>query len=31
MPQFAVNPLRLNPYPNFKYRVKWDGRYVAGI
>ena len=31
MPQFSVNPLRLNPYPNFKYRVKWDGRYVAGI
>jgi phage tail-like protein len=31
MPQFAVNPLRLNPYPNFKYRVKWDGRYVAGV
>ena len=31
MPQFSVNPLRLNPYPNFKFRVKWDGRYVAGI
>ena len=31
MPQFPVNPQRLTPYPNFKYRVKWDGRYVAGI
>jgi phage tail-like protein len=31
MPQFPVNPLRLNPYPNFKYRLKWDGRYVAGV
>jgi phage tail-like protein len=31
MAQFPVNPQRLTPYPNFKYRVKWDGRYVAGI
>lgn len=31
MPQFSVNAFRLNPYPNFKYRLKWDGRYVAGI
>jgi phage tail-like protein len=31
MPSFPVNPQRLTPYPNFKYRVKWDGRYVAGI
>ena len=22
---------RLDPYKNFKFRVKWDGRYVAGI
>ena len=22
---------RLIPYKNFKFRVKWDGRYVAGI
>jgi len=21
----------LDPYKNFKFRVKWDGRYVAGI
>lgn len=31
MPQFSVNPTRLDPYKNFKFRVKWDGRYVAGI
>jgi len=31
MPPFSVNPLRLNPYPNFMFRVKWDGRYVAGL
>jgi phage tail-like protein len=31
MPEFAVNPHRFDPYKNFKFRVKWDGRYVAGI
>lgn len=31
MPQFAVNPSRVDPYKDFKFRVKWDGRYVAGI
>jgi phage tail-like protein len=31
MPQFTVNPSRFDPYKNFKFRVKWDGRYVAGI
>ena len=31
MPQFAVNPHRFDPYKNFKFRVKWDGRDVAGI
>jgi phage tail-like protein len=31
MVQFAVNPLRFDPYKNFKFRVKWDGRYVAGV
>jgi phage tail-like protein len=29
--QFSANPLRFDPYKNFKFRVKWDGRYVAGI
>lgn len=28
---FVVNPQRHDPYKNFKFRVKWDGRYVAGI
>jgi phage tail-like protein len=31
MPQFTVNPHRTDPYKNFKFRLKWDGRYVAGI
>ncbi|MDX1622280.1 MAG: phage tail protein [Nitriliruptorales bacterium] len=31
MPQFTVNPHRFDPYKNFKFRVKWDGRVVAGI
>ena len=31
MPQFAVNPTRFDPYKNFKFRIKWDGRYVAGV
>jgi phage tail-like protein len=31
VPQFAVNPQRFDPYKNFKFRIKWDGRYVAGV
>ena len=31
MAQFSVNPTRFDPYKNFKFRVKWDGRYVAGV
>ncbi len=31
MAQFSVNATRFDPYKNFKFRVKWDGRYVAGI
>jgi phage tail-like protein len=31
MAQFAVNATRLDPYKNFKFRVKWDNRYVAGV
>ena len=31
MPQFSVNATRFDPYKNFKFRVKWDGRDVAGI
>jgi phage tail-like protein len=31
MPQFTVNARRFDPYKNFKFRVKWNGRYVAGV
>ena len=31
MAQFSVNAQRFDPYKNFKFRVKWGGRYVAGI
>jgi phage tail-like protein len=31
MAEFSVNATRFDPYKNFKFRVKWDGRYVAGI
>ena len=31
MAQFSVNAQRFDPYKNFKFRVKWDGRFVAGL
>jgi len=31
MAQFTVNTRRFDPYKNFKFRVKWDGHYVAGV
>jgi phage tail-like protein len=31
MAQFTVNADRFDPYKAFKFRVKWDGRYVAGV
>ena len=31
MAQFSVNAERFDPYKNYKFRVKWDGRFVAGI
>jgi phage tail-like protein len=31
MSQFSVNAQRFDPYKNFKFRVRWDGRYVAGV
>ena len=30
MAQFTVNAQRFDPYKNFKFRIKWDGKYVAG-
>jgi phage tail-like protein len=31
MAEFTVNAARVDPYKNFKFRVKWDGKYVAGV
>jgi phage tail-like protein len=32
MAEFTVNAAqRRDPYKNFKFRVKWDGKYVAGV
>jgi phage tail-like protein len=31
MAEFTVNAQRFDPYKNFKFRVKWDGHYVAGV
>jgi len=30
MAEFSANASRFDPYKNFRFRVKWDGRYVAG-
>ena len=31
MAEFSVNAERFDPYKNFKFRVKMDGKYVAGV
>jgi len=31
MARFTVNATRSDPYRGFRFRLKWDGRYVAGI
>jgi phage tail-like protein len=31
MAKFTVNTHRFDPYRNFKFRVKVDGQYVAGV
>ena len=31
MAQFTVNAQRFDPYKNFKFRIKWDNQYVAGV
>lgn len=28
---FPANPNRIDPYKNFRFRVKWDGKDVAGF
>lgn len=31
MAEFPVNPTRFDPYKNFKFRLKWDGQFIASI
>ncbi|MGB8508732.1 MAG: phage tail protein, partial [Pyrinomonadaceae bacterium] len=31
MAKFTANPLRYDPYHNFKFKVKIDNQYVAGL
>jgi phage tail-like protein len=31
MAEFTANPQRFDPYKGFNFRLKWDGRYVAGV
>jgi phage tail-like protein len=31
MAEFPTNPQRFDPYKSFKFRVKWDNKYVAGV
>ncbi|AIF82577.1 conserved hypothetical phage tail region protein [Candidatus Nitrososphaera evergladensis SR1] len=31
MAQFEINAQRFDPYKNFKFRIKWDGKFVAGL
>jgi len=31
MPKFSVNTHRFDPYRNFKFKIKWDNQYVAGL
>jgi phage tail-like protein len=31
MAKFTVNSTRFDPYLGFKFKVKWDGQYVAGL
>ena len=31
MPKFTVNTTRFDPYLGYKFRLKWDGLYVAGL
>jgi phage tail-like protein len=31
MAQFTTNAQRFDPYKNFKFRIKWDNHYVAGV
>jgi len=28
---FPANPQRMDPYKSFKFRIRWEGRYVAAV
>jgi phage tail-like protein len=29
--EFTPDPTKLDPYKNFKFRLKWEGHYIAGV
>jgi phage tail-like protein len=31
MARFSVNSTRFDPYLGFRFKIKWDGQYVAGL
>jgi phage tail-like protein len=31
MAKFSVNSTRFDPYQGFRFKIKWDGQYVAGL
>lgn len=31
MAMFSVNSYRIDPYKNFKFRVSWDGEFIAAV
>ena len=31
MAKFTVNATRFDPYLGFRFKIKWDGKYVAGL
>jgi phage tail-like protein len=31
MAEFTVNATRFDPYKGYMFRIKWDGKYVAGL
>jgi phage tail-like protein len=31
MARFTVNTYRFDPYRNFKFKIRWDNQYVAGL
>ena len=31
MAMFTANPRRIDPYKNYRFRVRWDGRVVAAV